>query len=349
MAYDLVKRLLPKGTYIEYKARLRLVILQPDGTERSFIEFKSGDNPDSLRGFGVNFFVMDEAARCQYESFVSLLTTVTQTRGSGFFISTPHARNWFYDVYQRGEKQGIDPANDKWPEWLSIRMPTWANPHVSLESVREMRKNLPEDTFRQECGAQFLSDSAGVFRGIKDCVRGVLQEPVLGASYVMGIDLGRKKDFSVLTVMERNSRHVVYFERFNKIAWEVQYQRMIDVARRYHATAWIDSTGLGDPIVEIIHGAGINVEPYQIGGSKAKHQLIDKLRLNIEQGNISFPHLPELIRELERYELEVTLSGVVKYSAPQGEHDDTVISLALANWGVSVAPLIYNLRSVRGI
>jgi len=227
MAYGLVKRLLPRETYIEYKADLRIALLRPDGDEHSVIEFKSGDNDDSLRGFGVNFFVMDEAARCKYESAVSVMTTVTQTMGKGIFISTPYARNWFYEWYQRGEKFFEDgspkyasPEEDEWKQWFSIRMPTWTNPHVPLESIRHMRQNLPEDVFRQEVAAQFLEDSAGVFRGVRDCVKGVLQPFTAGHRYVMGVDLAKLKDYTVLTVMDVNTKHVVYHERFNKISWK---------------------------------------------------------------------------------------------------------------------------------
>jgi len=282
IAYNTIKKLLPKGFFHEYKADLRIVILEPDGEERSAIEFKSGDNPDSLRGFGVHFAVMDEAARMPYESFVSVQTTLTQTQGRGIFISTPKGRGWFYDVYQRGEV--LRPDN---PEWFSMRMPTWLNPHVPLKSIDDLKSILPEDTFRQEVAAQFLLDSAGVFRRIKDCIKGVLEEPLRDHTYVMGVDLARLRDFSVLTVMDRERRHVVYFERFNKIEWAVQYQRIIEVARKYAATVWIDSTGIGDPIVETIKGSGVRVEPYKIGGSAAKQQLVEKLRVNIENTRVS--------------------------------------------------------------
>jgi hypothetical protein len=355
IAYELILRLLPKDTYWEYKADMRIVLLQPDNSKRSTIEFKSGDNPGSLRGFGVNFFVMDEAARCLYDSYVSLMTTVTQTMGRGFFISTPFARNWFYDVYQKGVKFDDDgtplyePGEDPDPEWFSIRMPTWSNPHVPLEAIRQLKKNMPEDVYRQEVAAQFLQDSAGVFRRIKDCIRGSLQERVAGKSYVMGVDLARLRDYTVITVMDKGTRHVVYHERFNHLSWEVQYQRIIQAARKYNASAVMDSTGIGDPIVETIHNAGIHVIPYKIGGSAAKQQLIEKLRINIENEKISFPYIPVLKKELEVYEYKVTDSNQVKYDAPHGMHDDCVISLALANWGVSMPELVYRYRSMPGI
>jgi hypothetical protein len=357
MAYTLIKRLLPKDSYVEYKADLKLVLLDPNGNEHSVIEFKSGDNPDSLRGFGVHFFVMDEAARCPYDSFVSLLTTVTQTRGKGFFISTPKGRGWFYEQYQKGIKFDEDtgepiygPDNpDENPEWVSIRMPTWTNPHVSIESINEMRRNLPEDVFQQEVAAQFLLDSAGVFRGISKCIKGQLHPPAPGARYVMGVDLARLKDYSVLTVMDKQTRHVVYFERFNQISWETQSQRIVEIAKKYRAEVVIDSTGLGDPIVERIQNYGVMVSPYKISGNTAKRQLIDKLRVNIENATISFPMIPILKKELEAYEYEVGDNGMVKFSAPTGQHDDCVISLALACWGADQAPWVYHYKSVRGI
>lgn len=344
MAYDTIKRLLPKGFYQEQKADLRLVILEPDGSERSRIEFKSGDNPDSLRGFGVHFAVMDEAARQPYDSYVSVWTTLTQTMGRGIFISTPKGRGWFYDVYQKGEI-----LRDEFPEWFSMRMPTWLNPHVKLESIEQMKRNLPEDVFRQEVAAQFLLDSAGVFKNIKGCVKGILEPPQAGHSYVMGVDLARLRDFSVITVMDRERRHTVYFDRFNQIDWSVQYHKIIEAAKMYNAQVVMDSTGIGDPIVETIRNAGVRVEPYKIGGSTAKQQLIEKLRVNVENERISFPMVPILVREMENYEYAISETGVVKYSAPEGFHDDAVVSLALANWGADTTPWVYRFSNRRGV
>jgi hypothetical protein len=356
MAYDMVKRLLPPETYTEYKAKLKLVLLEPDGKPHSEIEFKSGVDPDSLRGYRVHFFVMDEAARQPEASFVSLMTTVTQTMGRGFIISTPKGRGWFYDVYQRGEKSFLDgspkfgPGDvDPFAEWFAIRMPTWTNPHVPKEAVDQFRNNMPEDVFQQEVAAEFLLDSAGVFKGIRECIKGQLQPRLEGHRYVMGVDLARLRDYSVLTVEDMTNKHVVAFDRFNQIAWEVQYHRIIEMARKYNALVVMDSTGIGDPIVETIQRAGVRVQPYKIGGSTAKQQLIDKLRVNIEHGSISFPSIPTLRRELENYEYTTTLGGVVKFSAPVGQHDDCVISLALANWGADTVPFVYKFENRRGI
>jgi hypothetical protein len=359
MAYRTVKRLLPKGTFTEYKADLKLILLEPDGSEHSIIEFKSGDNPDTLRGFAVNFVVIDEAARVPEESFISILTTLTHTRGRAIIISTPKGRGWFYQIYERGNKNFRDGSakyragtKDPWPEWKSVRLPTYANPTVSKDSLVELKRNLSADQYRQEVEAEFLLESAGVFRGIRDCITAGPQRelPLPGRAYIMGIDLARVNDFTVLTVIDQQRMHVVYHERFNSISWNVQYYRIIEIARAYNrAHCLIDATGIGDPIVETLQQAGVHADPYKIGGSTQKQQLIEKLRVTLEQGKVSFPSIGPLLDELEAYEYEYTPNGTVRYSAPSGQHDDCVISLALAVWLAEQPVLQYRYRNVRGV
>jgi len=353
-----VKKLLPPGTYVEYKAKMMIVLLEPDGSEHSIIEFKSAENPDSLRGFGIHNVVLDEAARnLSYDSFVSIWTTLTQTNGKMICISTPNGRGWFYDIYMRGAS--VD-SRKEWPRWYSLCMPTASNPHVPRTAIEDAEKALPSDVFRQEYLAEFLQEGAGVFRGMKNCRKpGILPEPPQkGHHYVMGVDLARSKDFTVITVIDTTSgrNHVVYWSRFNQLDWSIQQIRIVQIAQTYKAKVWIDTTGIGDPIENAIRIAGVDVEGFKISGPTPKQQLIEKLRVGIEQGRLSWPSglipiLDDDVRggELQRYEYDITDSGTVRYSAPEGSHDDAVISLALAWWGTDKAPFIYRWLNARGI
>lgn len=359
MAYRLVKRLLPVGAYQEYKADLRLEIIRPDGGTHSAIEFKSADNDDNLRGFGVHFCIADEAARISEAARTSLLTTMTQTDGRAVFISTPKGRNQFYLDYQKGAKSHLLAGDvDDNPEWLSIRMPTWQNPYVKPQRILLMQKNTPADVFEQEIAARFMLESAGVFRGIEGCLKKGLvdingrplnETPLAGHRYVMGVDLARKKDYTVLTVIDVLRRHVVYWERFNDMSWAVQKHRIIEVAKLYNrARIVMDGTGLGDPIVEDVRNSSMFVECFIIS-NRSKQELIEKLRADIEFNRITFPQLVTLIRELRNYEYEINSNGNIKYSAPPGQHDDAVISLALAAHGAGIKPGISFASSVRGV
>jgi hypothetical protein len=360
IAYRLVKRLLPKDLYQDYKGDLRLELKTPDGNPWSQIEFKSADNDDNLRGFAVDFFVLDEAARISRASYDSVMTTTTQTDGRGIVISTPKGRGWFFDEYAKGEKfRLLEGETDPFPEWLSIRMPTWENPTVKASRLYTLKKNMPKDVFEQEIAARFLLDGAGVFRNILGCVkRGLVdprgnplwESPLESHRYVIGIDLARKRDYSVIVVFDTRRKHMVYFDRFNELEWSVQKMRIAMVAKKFNnAVVYLDSTGLGDPIAGDLRNAGVRVEPFIISG-RSKQELIEKLRVSVEFARITFPQIPVLIRELERYEYQIKEgNGTIKYSAPPGQHDDTVIALALANWGLEKTPLVYKASQQRGI
>jgi hypothetical protein len=94
--------------------------------------------------------------------------------------------------------------------------------------------------------------------------------------------------------------------------------------------ALVDSTGVGDPIVERLHRERPRVEGFKFTGGKggSKQQLMEGLAMAIQGGRVAFPDGP-IVRELETYEYEYTRAGVV-YTCPAGMHDDCVCALALA-------------------
>jgi len=132
-------------------------------------------------------------------------------------------------------------------------------------------------------------------------------------------------------VVDSKTRHVVAWDRFNQVDYTLQVMRLANLAKKYKASVLMDSTGVGDPILEQVRQAGINAEGYQFTNT-SKQQLVEHLAVQLEQQRITFPHIPELIHELELYQYEMTRAGNVRYSAPQGYHDDCVMALGLACW-----------------
>jgi hypothetical protein len=143
------------------------------------------------------------------------------------------------------------------------------------------------------------------------------------------------EDFTVLSVLDDAGRQV-YHDRFNQISWERQTAAILDVARQYRATVFIDSTGVGDPIYERIRLAGASVDPYQFTNA-SKERLIDHMAMQIEQGKVRLMDIPAQTNELLAYQYELTPSRNVRMNAPEGMHDDCVISLGLATWGATEA------------
>ena len=291
------------------------------------IEVRSADNPENLRGEGLTSLVIDEAARVSREAWEEALRpSLSDTAGRALFISTPKGRNWFFDLWTRGQ----DQSQGIYESW---RFPSWDNPKIPQEDIEQARASLPADVFRQEFEAEFLEDSAGVFRNIKACIRGELQRPVEGKRYYAGLDLARLTDFTVLAILDSDN-HLCFFDRFNRIDWTFQKRRIIESVKAYNAKVSVDSTGVGDPIFEDLRREGLSVEGFKFT-SESKNDLIQSLAIAFEQEKISIPPIKELINELMTFEYEIGKTGNVRYGAPEGYHDDCVIGLALANWSAT--------------
>jgi len=304
------------------------MIKMPWGSQ---LDCKSADAPTGILGKGYDLVIVDECSRIPrriYETYV--FPTTSQTEGKSVFISTPFGKNWFYDKW-------IDTKETKG----SFHFSSKDNPFFPIKAWDRAKQKLPEDVFKQEYEALFLEDAAAVFRGIKEIISDdCLHEPE-EHRYILGVDLGKHEDFTVLTVMDRFTHKVVYWTRFKKIHYPLQKERVYTIAKKYNnARVIIDSTGLGDPISDDLKHHGLMVDDFKISG-KSKKQLIDKLSIFIEQKAISIPPERVLIDELESYGYQLSDAGNIKYSAPTGLHDDAVISLALSVWGL-YSPKIKN-------
>jgi len=290
----------------------------------SVIEFKSADNPDNLRGEGLKRVVIDEAARVKREVFEEVIRpAISDTQGRVLLASTPKGKNWFFDMWTRGQ----DPLQKDYQSW---RFPTSDNPMVLQEDIEQAKQSLPIDVFNQEYLAEFLEDSAGVFRNVRACMGSARREPIEGGRYFGGLDLARLTDFTVLTILD-NEGNQVFHDRFNLLDWAIQKQRIITVAKRYRLELLIDSTGIGDPIFDDLVRAGLKVHGYKFT-QESKKKLIECLMISFEQRLIKILDDPTQYNELDIFEYKINPSGTVHYSAPDGYHDDCVIALALANW-----------------
>lgn len=291
------------------------------------IELRGADNEDSLRGVGLKSCGLDECAMMRANVWPEIIRPMlADSGGRALFISTPKGRNWFYDLFVRG-MSGQDAT------WKSWQFPTLINKYIKPAEVEEAKKDMSERLFRQEFLAEFLDDETGVFKGIQRCIVGELKQPVIGRFYVIGVDLAKTEDFTVLTVLDTVTREVVAWERFQDVSWREQKLRVQALANKYNnALCVIDSTGVGDPIYEDLQNSNVSVEGFKFT-NQSKFDLIDQLAIAIEQRLITFPLLEVLVDELRNYEYSIGPTGLVKYNAPEGKHDDAVISLALAVWG----------------
>lgn len=293
----------------------------------SEIKAKTADNPVSLLGEGLDWVIVDEAARLKpmiWQSHIS--QRLIDKKGWALLISTPKGKGYFFDLYQRA-KQG-DPGYESW------NMASWTNPMLDKQIIEQERARLPDRVFKQEFEAAFTEGAGSVFTNVRECATGDWRDPEPGRSYYAGLDLAKIEDFTVLTVMDWE-RRVVFTDRFNRMPWDAQVSRIHGHLRRYNNPyVTVDVTGKGDPINESLKKVGIYTKPYTFT-QRSKEALINALVLALEDKKIVLPR-PEIwdvgIDELEAFEYTMTEHGNIRMAAAGSGHDDCVISLALALW-----------------
>lgn len=294
----------------------------------SVISFFSSENYDAMRGDGYDFIVIDEAADSLRDGKLwtdVIRPALADRRGQALFIGTPKGRNLFFLLFSRGK----DP---EYPEWESFHARTADNPHIARDEIEAAKKELPEDTVRQEYDAEFLEESAGVFRRIASVLEGTLDpdyQPRYGHTYVIGWDPAKYSDYSVLFVYDLDLGRVVWFDRFNQFDYSYQVKRVAAVARRFNnAFVLMDSTGVGDVVLERLREHYDNCDGYLLT-NPSKKTLIEALQLAIQDAAFKMPDIEVVVNELKQFERRMTPSRNVIYSAPSGAHDDCVIALAL--------------------
>lgn len=294
----------------------------------SRIYFLSSDQPDSIRGYGFTGVVVDEAAFVALDAWnYAIRPALSDHEGWAALVGTPKGRNWFFDMFTRGTA-GEDG-------FASFTFPSDGNPHMPAAEMAEAQRMLPADVYRQEYLAEFLEDSAGVFRGVDACTvpDRALEGQRRDGFAVVGVDLAKHVDWTVAIALDSGTGQAFAMERFNKLDWPVQKQRLADFAARHSARMYVDSTGVGDPVYDELKGMGCAVEGVKIG-HEAKTQLVQGLMVAVEQRTVRWPESWSVLTdEMKRYEYEYTPGGVLRYNAPSGYHDDCVIALALAVHG----------------
>jgi hypothetical protein len=302
------------------------------------IEFWSLDTPDAGRGRKYKRVVVDEAGivRSLDRAWLEAIRpTLTDLIGDAWFLGTPKGQNFFHQLYARGQA-----GQDGWASW---RMPTVSNPYIDPAEVESARQDLPPSAFNQEYLGIPADDGGNPFglEAIARCVGPISNSPAVA----YGVDLAKSQDWTVVCGLDENGA-VSSLERWQS-DWKQTTRKVVDLLD--DTPAAVDSTGVGDPIVEELRRHRPNVEGYKFT-STSKQQLMEGLAAAIQRGEVRIPK-GWLQSELEQFEYHYSAGGV-RYSAPDGLHDDGVCALALAVYKlkrpVSKAWDLESFKSIRG-
>jgi len=295
------------------------------------LDMRSADRPELIEGFAYKFIMLNEAGiilRKEYLYYNSILPMTLDFNPDFYIGGTPKGKGLFHEL-------ALKAADPEKKDQEFFRFSSYDNPYLPEDQKQKLINEIPRSIQAQEIYGEFLEDSSTVFRNIDKCAISGFQEPEKNKKYILGVDLARLQDYTIITVMD-NDGNQVYIDRFNEIDWKIQRERIEFIARKYNnAQTWLDATGVGDPIYQDLVDMGLDIQPYKFT-NESKKQLIQTLMLSLEQEKIKILRkdlAPIQYNEMVIFEYEMTSSGLIKYQAPEGYHDDCVIGLALANMG----------------
>ena len=121
------------------------------------IHLKGSDRPDTLRGVGLSYVVMDEYAFMKEEVWSAIVRPVlADVKGDALFIGTPNGKNHFYDLFVAAGAED----NEEWGAWT---FPSLDNPFIDPKEIFQATKDMPMEYVRQEFEASFSSFGGTIF------------------------------------------------------------------------------------------------------------------------------------------------------------------------------------------
>lgn len=113
----------------------------------SKICIKGADDPDSLRGVGLNGVVLDEYADIKPNVFSEIIEpALMDKKGWAIFIGTPKGFNHFYDLCHYAQNT---------EEWGYFHYTTYDNPIIDPKELEKVKEKTNPDLFAQEYLGEF--------------------------------------------------------------------------------------------------------------------------------------------------------------------------------------------------
>lgn len=319
---------LSKLFYSELINSLKQFVIETNATDLKIkfvsgttLQFFSAESEDSIRGFQFNFLIIDEAAFIKNDTFQYIIRPTYLIKGEKvIMVSTPNGNSgFFFDFYNYG-------LNNE-PGYVTKTVTIYDNPFVSKEEIELIKRQISEKVFDQEYLGKFLDGSGTVFSNYLNCVN---DNPTLTGKYYAAIDWG-KNDYTVLTIIN-NNKEVVEIYRINGLDYTVQVEMIVNKLKKYNPIQTIsEENNIGTVVNEMLKKQYKGNLKLITLDNKFKKEMIENLIVGFETESIKIPNNDILLRELQIFTAIYNSSTqTVKYSAPNGHNDDTVISLAYA-------------------
>jgi hypothetical protein len=287
----------------------------------SKILFRSALQGDSLRGYTVNYLIIDEAAFIDEKTVNTVLLPTLSAKGKKLLIvTTPKGKNWVYKYFNKCTTE---------KRWKSFKFTSYDSPFINKDFLESQKESLPKEIFDQEYMAEFV-DKASIFKNLDDiCIlkpyNGTYKEEVY-----IGVDLGMVSDYTVASVMDKNN-NIIDMLRFSNVTSSQLRNNLVSFFDKWKPKhILIENNGLGIPIVSDLLETKWKeyITPFNTGNNKSE-LLLNLVKL-FNNKTIKLPDDTQVKLEFENFILVQTPTGSVKYTGASGINDDIVMSVAFA-------------------
>ena len=323
----------------------------PDGfvlkARKTVIYFANGsviecfpNNPDTIRGPTLNLVYWDEMnfTANDEEMYDAILFTLGTTNGKFVCSSTPWSTDHvFYRLFNHPDFNDFATSHITWKQAMEPNGP------LKQQILEKIRKQLTGDPWRwqREMEAQWAEDESRYFPQelITKCINGELSYRFftdrLSGRFCVGVDLGKKRDHSAVAVVQLLANGEVRLIHLHRFLLGTPYASVIGyvkaLADRYQTVEaiYVDQTGIGEYVTEDMTTIIANTRGVVLTTQK-KEETLSHLRELMQTCKLSMPYDSQLIAEIHCEKYELTKTGHVIFSHPEGTHDDRLWALALA-------------------
>ena len=309
-------------------------IITPNG---GMVSVRSADNPDRLRGAGLDFIVLDECAFIKEQTWTEVLRpTLSDRMGSALFISTPKGYNWFQRLFEDAQnREGL-------ATWT---LPTSSNPLVPLSELEIAKEEVGSFLYSQEYEAQFVEATGGLIkpeyfkfyddeivreldatgnfidrRVLKYDKRRTYEDDTYKITTVdLAVSTKDTADYTVICTATITKDADIFVEDI--IRDRIEAPNLIPILQSVYnkyqpSFIGIEKTGYQLAMVQLARREGLPVK--ELRADKDKVARAYPLSAKMEAGKIYFPRQKVWYANLERELLQF----------PASEHDDQVDALA---------------------
>jgi PBSX family phage terminase large subunit len=284
----------------------------------SLIQLRGWEAIETLRGQQFDFIVIDEVASMRnfWLNWQEVIRpTLTDTRGSVMFISTPKGFNHFYDLYN------LESTDS---DYKSFHFTSYDNPYLPVEELDKAKQELPEDRFSQEYMADFRKTEGLVYKEFNRELHVTEKNPSSTTETILGIDFGYTNPAGILPIRVDGDSNFWIGEEWYKQGQTTE--QIAEQALRYRSTKCYPDPAEPDRI-EILRKAGLNCREV----NKDIVAGIDHIRELFKQGRIHIhPDCKNLIMELETYRYPDKKPDQNEPEKPIKENDHLLDSLRYA-------------------